>query len=175
MLIRGVHRMYVPSMWVVIIYSPDALLVFNQSKRRCAGLFVPAGSDPAPVGRGRGRRRPRFLHRPTAQRGDPPTHPEGMRQRFLRPFRLHLLVMGLQGFGLLPFPTVLLNVIRQASSGRSSSARRRLKVENSIPHFSSRRSVVSCRVAIFSSRYSERTFSNASSRSYERVASSNHM
>ncbi len=32
--------MYVLSTQVVALYSPDALLVFNQSKRRCAGLFV---------------------------------------------------------------------------------------------------------------------------------------
>ncbi|MCS3830961.1 hypothetical protein GGP91_003060 [Salinibacter ruber] len=34
--------MYVLSTQVVVLYSPDALLVFNQSKRRCAGLFVEA-------------------------------------------------------------------------------------------------------------------------------------
>ncbi len=34
--------MYVLSTQVVVLYFPDALLVFNQSKRRCAGLFVEA-------------------------------------------------------------------------------------------------------------------------------------
>ncbi len=31
--------MYVLSTQVVVIYSPDALLIFNQSKRRCASVF----------------------------------------------------------------------------------------------------------------------------------------